>query len=177
MTVAPSLLAVVMTAGTLAAQSPPQRPWCDQQSGSVQHRIAPTGSLVVSWGFRADSAPSRRALDSMPGRFRMDTTPLRADQLSPREAALIDSVVAMFPGSRGVTIRRSLMLRASVGLSIAGDPPAARTLVDQIFAIRRARRDSATSIELQWQRAVAAQTYPATLVPSTASEIPRRWPR
>lgn len=167
MTVAPGLLALTIAAGTLAAQTtpvPPQRRWCDQQSGIVQHRIAPAGPLVVSHALTANTGSPERIPDSLIDRFQMDTTPLRPSQLSPREAALIDSVVAMFPGAHGVSIRRSLMLRASGGLSIGGHHPIAQKMVDEIFAIRHARRDSAALVELRRQRAVAARAYPATVV-------------
>ncbi|MHB1863172.1 MAG: hypothetical protein ACYCVL_09400 [Gemmatimonadaceae bacterium] len=167
MTVAPGLLALTIAAGTLAAQTspvPPQRQWCDQQSGIVQHRNTPAGPLVVSRAFPADAGSPGRVPDSSTGRLQLDTTPLRTDQISPREAALIDSVVAMFPGAHGISIRRSLMLRASVGLSIGGDHPTARAMLDEIFAIRHARRDSAALVELRRQRAVATRSYPATLV-------------
>ncbi|HEU4989455.1 MAG TPA: hypothetical protein VFT41_06720 [Gemmatimonadaceae bacterium] len=179
-----TLCLVLLAAGTLAAQSspmPPSRPFCDQPTQARPEDTQAAGPPVVSRGFPVGGGAFARKSVPPARPLPIDTTRLTPDQLSPHEAALIDSVVSRFPGPRGESIRRALMLRTSIGFSIGGDHPAAQAMVDEIYHLREARRDSAALAELQQQGDEAAQVYPATIVaaarladPTAIAEVIRR---
>lgn len=179
-----SLCLLLLAAGTLGAQTapaPPRRPFCGQQPKADDRRLPSTLAPVVSRASLIGADRLSPGSTSAVPATAIDTTPLSPDQLSPREAALIDSVVAKFPGARGAEVRRWLMLRTSVGLSLGGVPPAAQAMVDEVFRLRRARRDSVTLAEMQRERAAAPILYPATVLlvhrlgdPAALAEVIRR---
>lgn len=99
-----SLCLLLLAAGTLGAQTapaPPRRPFCGQQPKADDRRLPSTLAPVVSRASLIGADRLSPGSTSAVPATAIDTTPLSPDQLSPREAALIDSVVAKFPGARG----------------------------------------------------------------------------
>ncbi len=63
-------------------------------------------------------------------------------EFSPREAGLVDRVVAMFPGQRGGELRNDLLDSRVFAIRVTGHPEA-QAILDQIAQMRQWRRDSA----------------------------------